>query len=486
MRRVGAGLLAVVLALSGCKYLDPKPADKADKKDPPGVAAARTKAKDKDPDWLAGVGKIPGGNTDVPRAGTWSKPGDPGFSVGKESQGIFGGRVIDPYGKGVKGAFIRIERADAAGGSGAPTGILTKDDGYFLTQGLTPGAAYTLTAETQQEGKTLTGVVQAKAPAANLTIQLRDDLIRPPGLPPGAAPPNPPGGALPPPVPNSPGISPPSGDLIPPVGMAPGPSAGPSAAARPQLQPQPQPQDGAWTPGVGPAGGQVPATLPGPGNAAPPTNPNSPVPPASPDPSVTRIRPENTANGPTDPFRPPAANIPGPPVPPVGPTPVIPPPNPDPQKKSSRPVGPGGGNFALVDTLQRPWEFATSRHGSLVLVDFMTTTCGPCKQTIPVLTDLQARFGADGLQLVGVVCDETPLAERTDRAAKYHRDYNLNYALFVEPGANPGAVRDRFLGHDDGYPTAVLLDGSGAVVWKGHPSADRVALEAAIKSRLGK
>lgn len=470
MRRVGAGLLTAVLALVGCKTTsDPKPTDKS-----PTGATAKTKTKDADPAWLAG-GKL--GTTEVPKAGTWAKPGDPNFNPVKEAQGVVGGRVIDPYGKGVKRAFIRIEHAaDAAAAQQLPPrGILTNEDGYFMTQGLTPGMAYTLTATVEQEGKTIAAVVQAKAPAPNLTIQLRDDIILPQALPPGAVKVDPAGG-LPPTLP------PPSGDLIPPVG-----GVNPNPIVTPGVRPRTPSPDGNWVPGIGPVTSQVPATLPNPNPGGPDAGvPKvNPVPLPSVDPPITRVRPENTANGPYDPFKPPAANIPGPPMGPVNPVvPPLPPPNTaNPERKSARPMRPEA-NFALVDTLQRPWDFASSRHGSVVLLDFMTTSCVPCKKSIPVLTDLQARYGAGGLQLVGVVCDDVPLAERASRAEVYHRSNNLNYALFVEPGSKPGAVRDRF--NVDGYPTAVLLDGSGAVVWSGHPSNDRAALEAAIKSRLGK
>jgi thiol-disulfide isomerase/thioredoxin len=453
-------MLAALLALTGCKHGESKPTDKG----PAGVAASKSKdtGKEKSPDWLAG-----GNGTGVPKAGTWAKPGDPNFNTAKESQGVIAGRVLDPYGRPVNRAFIKIERADAATKAGAPAGIQTKQDGYFMTQGLIPGAAYTLTAEVLQDGKSLIGVVQVKAPTPNLTIQLRDDMIVPsPALPPGAGRPAPAGGALPPAVPTSPGsaIPPPSTDLIPPMGLNTPPAAVPSVT--------PRPSDGAWAPG-GAGTAPISPTLPGP-NIAPR--------PATTDPPVTR--PENVVGGPSDPFRPPPVSIPGPPVPPVGPVPSIAPPKNNPaDRQSSRPVRPGA-NFALVDTMERPWDFATSRHGSLVLLDFMTTSCIPCKQSIPVLADMQARYGAEGLQLAGVVCDDAPLSERAGRAARYHQANNLNYALFVEPGSKPGAVRDRF--QVEGYPTAVLLDETGAVLWKGHPSAERAALEAAIRTRLGK
>lgn len=444
MRRAGAGLIAVALALAGCKSSsDPKPKDR----EPGGTAAAR--AKGKGLDWLEN-----------------GRGGTPNVNVGKEAQGMFGGRVVDPYGRGLKGVYIDVERADAPPGAGAaPVSIQTRDDGYFMTQGLTPGVTYTLTAKTRAEGKTLAGVVQARAPSPNLTIQLRDDMLPAPGGRPGV----PSGGP-------SPSLPPPSSDLIPPIGTGPGSSPSPAVVTRPP--------DGGWVPGVGPTSGSVPATLPNPNDNAGGALPKSPSSPA-PEVPVTRIRPESTATGPADPFRPPAASIPGPLVPPVSPgVPTIPPPpGVDPEKKSDRAVKPGA-NFALVDTLQRPWEFATNRHGSLVLLDFMTTSCVPCKHAIPVLADLQAKYGAGGLQLVGVVCDDAPLAQRTQLAAKYHQANNLNYALFVEPGSKPGALHNRF--QVEGYPTAVLLDAAGNVVWRGHPATGRAALESAIRSRLAR
>ena len=109
-------------------------------------------------------------------------------------------------------------------------------------------------------------------------------------------------------------------------------------------------------------------------------------------------------------------------------------------------------------------------------------TCTHCKRTIPVLTDLQSRY-ADGLQLVGVLCDEVPQRERATLAARYQRDHNLNYAVYVEAGAEAGAVRDRF--NVESYPTVVLLNGEGTVIWQGHP-AKKSELESAIRRHLGR
>src|SRR4051794_25874133 len=105
MRRAGAGLIAAVLALAGCKVADPKGDDKA-----PGGVAGRAKNKDakaKDKDgkgsgptglsWLED-GKLPGAGTAVPRGGAAADPRDPNFDPKAAAQDAVGGRVLDPNG----------------------------------------------------------------------------------------------------------------------------------------------------------------------------------------------------------------------------------------------------------------------------------------------------------------------------------------------------------------------------------------------------
>ena len=460
MRRVGAGLSAVLMALAGCKGTgtDPKPPDK---KDPAALAASRTKPKGHGPAWLdESLAKLPGAGTGVPKADSWVRPTDPGFDVGTETRGLLAGKVLDPEGRGAKGVFIRIEPADAQprDKDGAPKGILTDSAGYFMAKGLPPGRAYNLIAEAKIDGKPLSGTVQTRPPQPNITISLRDDLVLPPSQ--GGTdtlPPSLPSTALPPPT----GLPPPSSDLIPPAGM---PKPAPT-----------RPADGNWGPDPGAATTPVPATIP----AATPPGPGGVPSTAAPLPGASPVRPESTAGGPP-PWKPPAASLPGLPVPTLPPSST---PSPG-GRQSSRPVRPGA-NFTLVDTLDRPWDFATSRSGPLVLLDFMTTTCVPCRQVIPILADIQGRYAADGLQLIGVVCDDAGAKDRVELAARYQREQNLNYEVYAEPGPTPGAVQERF--HVPSYPYVVLLNGEGTVLWRGHPGLpdSKGALESVIRQALG-
>lgn len=445
--------VALLLAAAGCRTTDPKTGDER----PGGLAGLfkgrakekddKAKAKDPDPlkpDWLKGFDKLPGTGTAVPKGGSW---GDDPKGLAQDS---IGGRVLDPFGRPARNVLVRIVPVGTAPTGPAAVGSYTGADGYFLARGLKAGKAYDITAEGTFEGKPVAASVQAQAPSIALTLALRDDAA------------------------------------LPPVGGFGGPVP-PGASGT--FPPDPKPTDGAWAPNGG-ATGVPPATIGG----------NAPKPPAPigtgaiPPPDLAPLKPENTAEV-KDPFRPSAASIPGPGAnerPSVPPLPKLPPPLPPagaPGGTSSRPA-PGApvaraAKLELLDVLERSWTLDSVRPGDLVLLEFTTSTCVPCKQVIPVMRELQSRYGADGLQVVAVLCDNVPLKQRLALASKYATANNLNYALYVEPG-EAGTVRDRY--DVEFYPHAVLLDSSGRVLWTGpiSKSEERAKLEAAIKQNAWK
>jgi thiol-disulfide isomerase/thioredoxin len=441
MGRGGAGLIAAVLVLAGCKSTDPKPTDK----DPAGTTASRTKGADgKGPAWLDPVDKVPGSDFgDSKNFGT--------------QDGVVGGRVLDSANHPVGNVYIQVEAVNPPPGSRAAVGIYSDQSGVFSTQGLKSGKAYNLTAEATLNGKQYTASVQTLVPNPNIALVLRDDL----GLPPVGILKGPAAGTFPP----HPTLNDPGSDRIPPMGFNP---------------PAPRPTDGAWAPGAE-ATRSVPTTI-APSTPKPTQIPSGAIPP--PDdltlPAKPPLRPENVADGPKSPWAPPPAIIPGPALPPSFPNPVPPPAPPDPIKMGMSGTGAG---FILLDTLERNWEFPANKSGSVVLVEFMTTTCEWSKGVIPVIADLQSRYGNAGLQVIAVACDELPQKQRIATSAKYAQDNNLNYPIYVEPGTEAGAVRNRY--NVKGYPTVVLLDATGAVLWQGHPNK-RADLETAIKRALGK
>jgi peroxiredoxin len=98
--------------------------------------------------------------------------------------------------------------------------------------------------------------------------------------------------------------------------------------------------------------------------------------------------------------------------------------------------------------------------GKVVLLDFWATWCGPCRALVPRLSDLQAKYGAQGLEVVGITTDSSEtaavFAERTglrypiasDTHAETSRAYDISSlpTLFVID--KRGVVRDLAVGFD--------------------------------------
>jgi len=95
--------------------------------------------------------------------------------------------------------------------------------------------------------------------------------------------------------------------------------------------------------------------------------------------------------------------------------------------------------------------------GKFVLIDFWATWCGPCRQSIPHLNQLQAKF-KDQLVIIG-------LSDETEAEVRQMKSPQMNYAVGIDPaGTMSKAMNVR------GIPHAIILDPSGIVRFEGHPA----------------
>jgi peroxiredoxin len=68
--------------------------------------------------------------------------------------------------------------------------------------------------------------------------------------------------------------------------------------------------------------------------------------------------------------------------------------------------------------------------GKVILLDFWATWCVPCKAEIPGFIDLQKKYGARGLQVIGISVDDP-----ADTAKKYADDMKMNYPVLLAEGS---------------------------------------------------
>lgn len=115
--------------------------------------------------------------------------------------------------------------------------------------------------------------------------------------------------------------------------------------------------------------------------------------------------------------------------------------------------------------------------GKLVYVDFWASWCGPCRQSFPWMNEMQARYGARGLQVVGVNVD----ANSAD-AARFLAETPARFPVaFDAAGTTPRAYGIK------GMPSSVLVgpDGKVLFVHAGFKESDRAELEKVIQNALG-
>ncbi|MES2275343.1 MAG: TlpA disulfide reductase family protein [Bacteroidota bacterium] len=109
--------------------------------------------------------------------------------------------------------------------------------------------------------------------------------------------------------------------------------------------------------------------------------------------------------------------------------------------------------------------------GKVVLMDFWIKNCGYCMESFPLLQQLQKKYGTDKFQLLAINAYD----KKEDVAFFYKREKPVYKMLYT------GAAMAKSLGVG-GYPTVILLDKSGKVIYSGGFDHDK--LEGLIKANM--
>jgi thiol-disulfide isomerase/thioredoxin len=331
----------------------------------------------------------------------------------------------------------------------------TDRDGFFMIRGLQKGRNYQLIARARDDGRILAGAEMAKPPNpkvcilvvedTNSPINPNDPLFNQPVLPgqrplnvgEGSSPSRPGGPAafLDSPVPLQ------SGTALPPY-----PASPDSGRQDPPVRPEGIADRGPNQDGFQKA---VPANIP----AVPPI---LPPPPGSP------------------------TSIQAPPPPPLV-KPVSDGPGSTGWSDEAVPVpwcvlhGRQLKNLALYGLDNQAWEFRRHRKGRVVLLDFWSTTCTPCLQSIPHLCDLQGSFGQYGLEVIGIAYETGTFPEQAQKVKNTRARLLMNYTTLLGGGGRGDCpVKTQF--QITRLPTLILLNENSEVVWRdtGLPTAEKL------------
>jgi peroxiredoxin len=136
---------------------------------------------------------------------------------------------------------------------------------------------------------------------------------------------------------------------------------------------------------------------------------------------------------------------------------------------------PANLNFTLKDLDNKDVKLASLK-GKVVLMDFWATWCGPCKVEIPWFIEFQNKYAKDGLQVVGVLTEDTP-----EKARPFAQQWKMNYTIL---NGNDRDDLDDAYGPMFGLPVTVVISRDGKVCSKHVGLSSKETFEKAIKALL--
>jgi len=130
--------------------------------------------------------------------------------------------------------------------------------------------------------------------------------------------------------------------------------------------------------------------------------------------------------------------------------------------------------FKLPD-LAAKQHASTEFAGKPVLIDFWATWCATCKETVPQLVEIQKKYAAKGLAVVGISVDKGE-ASKVERGAK---KLGISYQILHDPESTMAS----HFGYN-GIPSLYLFgaDGKLLIALQGYdPAQEKKLVEALDK-----
>jgi len=136
-------------------------------------------------------------------------------------------------------------------------------------------------------------------------------------------------------------------------------------------------------------------------------------------------------------------------------------------------IGTQAPDFTLQDTNGKTVSLHDFR-GKVVIVDFWTTWCPPCRARMPQLQTLYRKLADKGLVVLGL-----DVGEDLEMVAQFARQGPYTFALLL--GGEPEVDTKYYVG---AYPTTFVVDRTGKIVYRDEGLGSLGDLESAVKDAL--
>lgn len=121
--------------------------------------------------------------------------------------------------------------------------------------------------------------------------------------------------------------------------------------------------------------------------------------------------------------------------------------------------GDNAPSFELPDLKGNPRKLSEFR-GSVVLLNFWASWCGPCVEELPALEQLYQKLKAKGFEIVAVGIDDD-IAELEE----FKRRFSLSFPVLADKS---GILKNKY--RVTGVPESFVLDRDGKLVMLADPS----------------
>lgn len=113
-----------------------------------------------------------------------------------------------------------------------------------------------------------------------------------------------------------------------------------------------------------------------------------------------------------------------------------------------------------------PVDLAKGKGTNIFVVEFWATWCGPCKVSIPHLTETQRKFKDKGVVVIGVTAEKEADAKVPPFVTKQGEKMDYIVAIDADNATNKAYIEAFGI---PGIPHAFIIDKEGKLVWHGHP-----------------